>query len=266
MNVRFNHPPVIGGNPFQNFNPNNRLHYPNGPGVYIYGLKINIGGVLKFVPVCVGETKDLRKRLYNDHYNGKFVKNHQNIFLNNQNPIKENKELWNFSNNNMSELEILKNYCDMRTYDQINVGRNKTSQTFLTNLLSLKNLIYYQNENFFQLKHNLPFLNPYINISASQAVNRFANSAQSITNTITNFNNNFYFVYSDQFISDDGDIILDLTTSLDLESRLNIEVKLKNELSTRFGIYTTADSKRKGKDFDVKFDFSLVNNELIDLA
>lgn len=44
MTIKYNHPPVIGGNPFENFNPSDISHYPNGPGIYIYGFRKFIDG------------------------------------------------------------------------------------------------------------------------------------------------------------------------------------------------------------------------------
>ena len=64
MTIRYNHPPVTIGNPFQNFNPNDLTHYPNGAGIYIYGFKKLIDGDKIFIPLYVGISKNLKSRLW----------------------------------------------------------------------------------------------------------------------------------------------------------------------------------------------------------
>jgi hypothetical protein len=56
--------------------------------------------------------------------------------------------------------------------------------------------------------------------------------------------------------------IANLSNSAD---RLNVEVKLNHALIDQFGIYTSADKKRKGRDFAMQFDFSEIENEMVDL-
>jgi hypothetical protein len=79
-----------------------------------------------------------------------------------------------------------------------------------------------------------------------------------IKETLKNFCENFYFVYSD-------DLEMEEYSLLNEADRLNVEVKLKDFLGDNYGIYTTADSNRKGRDFDVTFDFSDIENELVQL-
>jgi hypothetical protein len=64
MIIKYNHPPVTIGNPFQNFNPNDLTHYPNGAGIYIYGFKKLIDGDKIFIPLYVGISKNLKSRLW----------------------------------------------------------------------------------------------------------------------------------------------------------------------------------------------------------
>jgi len=173
--LKLQHPPVVdsfgkfSNDPFNDFDPNNRMHYPNGSGVYIYGIKVEIDGICKFVPLCVGESLDLKKRIFNDHYKGKFFKNYLNLFSKKQKQIKEKKELWDFSKNKMSILDLAKIYCDMRVYILINSGRNRKSYEYMLRLNQLKNLIYFQNKNYFNAKYRNNHQNNYENISASEA-------------------------------------------------------------------------------------------------
>jgi len=248
----------VSNNPFIDFDPKNPDHYPKGAGVYIYGIKVKVDNQLKFVPVCVGESCDLRNRLFKDHYQGKFVKNYQNIINGTNKRISEKKELWNFSLTQMTILQVTHLYDDTRIYDIMSGEINKTSNQFLARLTKLKNLIYFQNDNFFNIKHSLIFQLNHSNISASQAADKYSGSSIMIKETLKNFCKNFYFVYAD-------DLELEGHSFLNVEDRLNVEVKLKAFLSEYYGIFTTADDKRKGRDFDVNFDFTAIENELVQL-
>ncbi len=262
--MQLKHPTVIfpngnvSNNTFLDFDPNNPNHYPKVAGVYIYGIKIKVDNELKFVPICVGESLNLRKRLFNDHYQGKFVKNYQNIINGTNQKIKENKELWNFSLPEITILQVAHLYCDMRIYNIMRNERNRTSNQFLVRLNALRNLIYFQNENFFKIKHGLLFQPNHSNLSASEAALKYSGSSMMIEETLKNFCKNFYFVYAD-------DIDIEDYSFSNVEDRLNVEVKLKDFLGNNFGIYTTADSNRKGRDFYVNFDFTAIENELIKL-
>ncbi len=262
--MQLKHPTVIfpngnvSNNPFLDFDPNNPNHYPKVAGVYIYGIKIKVDNELKFVPICVGESLNLRKRLFNDHYQEKFVKNYQNIINGTNQSIKEKKELWNFSLAQMTILQVAHLYCDMRIYNIMRNERNRTSKQFLARLNELKNLIYFQNENFFNIKYGLIFQSNQSNLSASEAANNYSESALVIKETVKNFCEKFYFVYAD-------DLKLEGHSFSNREDRLNVEVKLKDFLGDNYGIYTTADSNRKGRDYDVHFDFTAIENELVQL-
>ena len=262
--MQLKHPTVIlpngnvSNNPFIDFDPNNPDHYPQGAVVYIYGIKVKVDNNLKFVPVCVGESLNLRKRLLNDHYQGKFVKNFQNIINGSNRRISEKKELWDFSLPNKTILQFAHLYCDMRIYNIMRNERNRTSEQFLVRLKALKNLIYFQNENFFNIKHNLIFQPNHSNLSASEAALKYSGSSVVIKETLKNFCDNFYFVYS-------NDLGIEKYSFSNVEDRLNVEVKLKDFLGDNYGVYTTADSNRKGREFDVHFDFSEIENELVKL-
>jgi len=262
--LKLQHPPVVdsfgkfSNDPFNDFDPNNRMHYPNGSGVYIYGIKVEIDGICKFVPLCVGESLDLKKRIFNDHYKGKFFKNYLNLFSKKQKQIKEKKELWDFSKNKMSILDLAKIYCDMRVYILINSGRNRKSYEYMLRLNQLKNLIYFQNKNYFNAKYRNNHQNNFENISASEACVQFPKSFDEISSTLKNFTENFYFVYANKIENEKINLN-------NLEDRLNIEVKLSQELINQFDIYTTADKNRKGRDFNIQFDFSLIQSQIVNL-
>ena len=262
--IKLKHPPVIDSNgnlskkPFDDFDPKNSLNYYEIPSVYIYGTKVIVDGILKFVPITVGETKNLNQRLYKNHYNGKIVKPLKSILKQKPTTSSEKKEIWDFSNKTMNKSDIIDIYNDMSIYNTINIGEGRTSLSFLSNLQSLQKLIFFQNENYFNIKFGLTFKDPHSNISPAQSVLSYPQTSSKIINTLQNFNDNFYYVYADEFDNLDFPIT-------ELRNRLNVEVKLKNELSTKFGINTTADSKRKGNEFDVSFDFSEIENILIDL-
>jgi len=258
------HPPVLDSkgslsqNPFVDFDPKNLNHYPKGPGVYIYGIRVVIEGEMKFVPICIGETLNLRNRLFKDHFVGKYLKNLENLTALKPTSIKENKELWDFSKKSMSILEITKLYCDLRMYTVVNTGNKRTTREHMLKLNQLKALIYFQNENFFHANYGNIHQVQHKNISASEACNLFPKSNHQISTTLRNFVDKFYFVYSDEIDSK----IADLSNRKD---RLNIEVKLNQSLIDQFGIYTTADRKRKGREFFVEFDFSLISNQMVNL-
>lgn len=259
------HPPaqdsngILLKNPFNDFDPSNSGHYPKGAGVYIYGIKVNIDGEIKFIPLCVGESKDLWSRLYTDHFMGKFVKNFHNLSASKCKSIKENKELWDFSKTSMSILEISKIYCDLRLYTVLNSGNKRTSQNHMLKLNQLKYLIYFQNENFFNAKYGHAHQMNHKNISASEACRLFPSSNLQISPTLANFVSNFYFVYAD-------DMDAEIANLSNREDRLNIEVKLNQALIDKYGLYTTADKKRKGRDFSVDFDFSFIEKKMVNLT
>jgi hypothetical protein len=135
----------------------------------------------------------------------------------------------------MTILRAAHLYCDMRIYNIMRNERNRTSEQFLLRLNTLKNLIYFQNENFFKIKHGLIFQSNHSNLSASEAALKYSGSSVIIEETLKNFSENFYFVYAD-------DLEMEEYSFSNVEDRLNVEVKLKDFLGDKYGIYTTADS------------------------
>jgi hypothetical protein len=151
MEIIFKHPPVkdaagnLSLNPFKDFDPNKKDHYPddNEVGVYILGIKAKVDNEVKFIPLVVGEGK-LRNRLYKDHYLSKFVTPLINLKEGKTKHIKEKKEIWNFSKSSYKKKEVKKIYADMHTYDKLpRTGR--TTKPFLVTISGLRNLLYFQN-------------------------------------------------------------------------------------------------------------------------
>jgi hypothetical protein len=265
--IIFNHPPVA--NPFVNFDPSNKEHYPdeNQIGVYILGIKAKVDDELKFIPLVVGEGK-LRNRLYKDHYLSKFVTPLINLAEGKFKKIKEKKEIWNFSNSSYKKSELKRIYAEMHTYDKLpRIG--KKEKTSITKISGLRNLLYFQNKNFFNCRFG-DFRNEHINLQSDEAIlylSELLNDKKYVNNhldiqknmfelvlTLKNLCDNFYYVYSNHDI-------LNRTNS----NRHFVEVKTKEELNKK-GIYTTADSNRPGTESNITeltIDFSKIQNELI---
>jgi hypothetical protein len=138
MTVQFQHP--LNG--FTGFDPSNENHYnnlTNVPGIYIYGLRLEFKNNntidRKFLPIYVGETNNLKKRLFDDHY--------QHLKTGGC----SNKEIFNWSRVN-NFIDIVDIYKDMKNYQQSHTSHNAT----------LENLIWYNNHDFFdkKLSLNLP--------------------------------------------------------------------------------------------------------------
>jgi hypothetical protein len=158
----------------------------------------------------------------------------------------------------MSLKEIAQLYSDLKLYREVNKGSNRTSIEHMLKLNELKSLIYFQNENFFHAKYGNSHKDPHKNIAASEACKLFPNSKHQISATLANSVDNFYFVYANETDSN-------IANLSNLEDRLNIEVKLNQALIDQFGIYTTADRKRIGRQFPVEFDFSLIREQIVNL-
>jgi len=275
MEIIFKHPPVrdaagnLSLNPFKDFDPNNKKHYPddNEVGVYILGIKAKVDNEVKFIPLVVGEG-NLRNRLYQNHYLSKFVTPLINLKEGKTKPITEKKEIWNFSKSSYKKTEVKKIYAEMHTYDKLpRTGR--TTKPFLDTISGLRNLLYFQNKNFFNCRFS-KFKDEHIDLRSDEVIlylSELMNDKKhahhhleiqknmfELVLTLKNLCDNFYFVYSNQEF-------LKTTTS----NRHYVEVKTKEELNKK-GIYTTADSNRLGTESNITeltIDFSKIQNELI---
>jgi hypothetical protein len=258
MNITFHHPPALDAagnlskNPFIDFDPQNEKHYPtkDKEGVYILGLKAKVDGELKFIPLVVGEGQ-LRKRLYTDHYKGKYVTPLNNLLESKPKKIKEKKEIWDFSKSSYEKSELQKIYEEMKAYDTL--PRNgRQEKPFLTKIASLEHLLYFQNINFFNCRYG-KFNDSHIDLGSDEAVlllcqmlndKKYSKHHLNIqinliklVLALKNLSDNFYFIYA---------VNEDLKSS---DNRKFIEVTLKENFG-RIGIYTTADSHKKGNPQD----------------
>lgn len=265
MKVTFHHPPTGTVNPFLDFDPTNKAHYPpEAPGVYVYGIRCYIDGILKFIPVVVGETLKigLRSRLFDNHYQKKFCNPLWNI--SGRTPsrkVGDPKELWNFSSLRQTKSDINALYSELKIYDKMPSASKKA----IVPVAALGELIYFQNFQFYDYKLTGHFTGPPVNIKIDVAYDKILslpinstvkkNEINKIVRTLNNFKDHFYYIYA---------IIEDRSINLK-----NIEKATKEKLINDYQIYTTADD-RKGTNDGIDIDFSqasmhfpnLMNNHL----
>jgi hypothetical protein len=190
MIVNFQNP--LQGNPFHLVNNNPFLANQPRNGVYIYGLLLNVDRNSKFIPLYVG-IGDLMDRLQNHHYSGYRIGGN------------ERKELWRFDRFNYKKSKISRIYKEMNIYEMFNsivkppYNRSRSYMEFLN---QLQNLIYFQNNDFFHVKHNLN--QQQSNLRQFDMINYLTKnnlnqSAKVLTNVKLNFTNNFYFIYADLY-------------------------------------------------------------------
>jgi hypothetical protein len=276
MKVKFNHPPTGTRDPLNDFDPTKQCHYPKTNGVYIYGIRLKINKELKFVPLVVGEG-NLYKRLYKDHYLGKF--NSPFLSINNiPSKIGDNKELWNFPDKNYNILDICKVYKDMEIYDSTKSSLRYQLAKKLHELIYFQDFIFYQNliSQNFSSKNNLNIIDAYNHLQTG--ANLFNNYALKIKHTLDNFNSNFYYIYADLY--NKNHIELD---DVEVEKYNNwdnpkcytknsngkiittlIEKSVKNALK-KINISTTAATANKGV-LNMDIIFSNVQNELVNVG
>lgn len=268
MKITFHHPPTGTANPLIDFEPWNQNHYPpeGEVGVYICGIRAKVDGVLKFIPMVVGEG-NLRDALYKRHYAGKYLTAFENLRGCKKKAISEKKEIWDFSKVRYSVPDLKNIYSDMYIYDGLpRLGRKHP--TFFKAIIALNNLLYFQNVDFFNHKYGLTEIPR--NVRADEAVLILAEKSAKATLpklkcrmqknymnlilTLSNFTENFYFIYA-------------VDSSLSTRpNRLAAEVATKSALKS-VGIHTTADSNRKGNiNLIEKIDFSEIQNELVNIG
>ncbi|MFM7016614.1 MAG: hypothetical protein ACKOX3_09830, partial [Bacteroidota bacterium] len=229
MKITFHHPPAldkngkISSNPFNDFDPANKQHYPIAKGIYIYGLKLKVNGIDKFVPFYVGITgiganATLSLRLI-DHYNK------------NRSGGNGKKELWDFSKGNYSIKDIYSRYSEMNHYDYftskvIKVRKSFSSYDFISELQYLRHLIYYQNCNFFQLKTSLPYTTHINNINQNAAIKKYPLVSPLIAKTKNNFDDNYYFIYAseDEIKTENKIKVLPSLTDIELATKKALNI------------------------------------------
>jgi|688.fasta_scaffold367516_2 hypothetical protein len=269
MKVYFYHPPTKTTNPLVDFEPWNGEHYPTEKetGVYIYGIRVKIDGHLKFVPIVVGEGV-LFKRLYKDHYLGKFSNPLATLLGHSTKNSGDAKELWDFSNSNLTVSELEKIYLDIDSYDKALGKRGKLSL-----VAKLPNLIFFQDSNFFHLKHTLSPVEKNINIKIEESIDYLMDilvkghitktkdireHVSRILLTLGNFRDRFYYVYA----SAKNNLGIDFT---DKGILLSIEKQTKDKLK-KINIFTSAD-ERVGTIMDpIGIDLSQIQNELVNIG
>jgi hypothetical protein len=280
MSIIFHHPPTRTVNPLTDFEPWNPLHYPGNieAGLYIYGIRAKVHGKLKFIPLVVGESMDLRKRLFEDHYNGKYVKAFENLIYGGNRPISERKEIWNFSKCRYDLPELRLIYGDMAVYNSHPRGRKLPP--FLTTIATLQQLLYFQNVDLYNYRFILT--EPIRNIRSDQAIRLLMEksgdplfaavkvlmqlNAANLILTLKNFNENFYFVYASHNNQLDKENLPENQNLLISDTgRRAAEHQLKDKLKN-IHIHTTADSKNIKNSCFLQFDISKIQNELVNVG
>jgi hypothetical protein len=266
MKITFHHPPTGTTNPLIDFEPWNPSHYPptGEVGVYIYGIRAKLDGVLKFIPIVVGEGS-LGVRLFTDHYNGKFVNPLEILLGYSSYKSGDPKELWDFSKHAFNISDIKNIYSDMSAYNRL------TSSHKIIGASKLTKLIFFQNADFFHQKlgiTSLPWKTdlkteqsiPYLlNLSGCCSADKLTPISELITRIITTLNNfrkDFYFVYASD--KNNEEIVLS-----DSASRKHVEYQVKESLK-KIDIHTTADAGTK-LTTPIQIDISRIKNELVNV-
>lgn len=277
MIVTFHHPPKG----FTGFDPSNPQHYnflKGVPGIYIYGLRLEIDNQgKKFVPLYVGIAKDLKDRLYNGHYK-KYKSGGKGV-----------KDLWDFSQNSFTTYKIYSIYSDMFYYDYINNYRKskpkyRESQAYMEELKEIRNLLFFQNLNYFNVKFGSGYSNTKVDIDQSQINDYFKENehTKNILLTKCKFDKDFYFVYANLY--DETHISIEPKHSLNIGypnfrnpnnygAKNNkddgylfserVEKSVKSVLN-QIGIHTTA--KAEGKNAEMEIDFTKIQDNLINVG
>lgn len=239
MNVTFHHPPALNAagalsaNPFVDFDPINPAHYPNGTGLYIYGLRLNIEGEeeqlrpasykpnlkishenkdqWKFVPLYTGiaHQNNLSQRL-STHY----VQERANGI--------SKVAMFDFSLDKFNYGDIISRYADMGYYDLFLGTQNK-----LESINKIRHLVWFQNLVFYWKRFGvIPNFPVIIPINANQfesirpggsididilppypfIINDVNSCRDKVITTKARFDDHFYFVYA-KFKDGNGNII-----------------------------------------------------------
>ncbi|NCA22726.1 MAG: hypothetical protein EBS86_16535, partial [Crocinitomicaceae bacterium] len=269
MTVKFNHPTINGNNPLEDFNPNEISHYPNVPGIYIYGFRKEIDGKKVFIPLYVGIAKNLKDRLF-QHFNEEKSSGNSKWYI------------FDYASLNYSK-DIKDLYVDMSIAD---------SQRGIKLSRYSNKLIWFNHSSFFDFKLNVDNSKYVSNSGVQMSINHNGDldkieirnplaGAALLKNQIIQakriFDKDFYFVFAglnEHIEINEGDELFDLyssflKTGLYMNGRKNgpgrsicekIEHFTKVKLS-QLGIYTAA--KSHGKLVHGYLDLSAIQNELI---
>jgi hypothetical protein len=274
MKIIFQHPPTGTKDPFKDFEPWNPRHYPKGGGVYIYGLKLKIDNLLKFVPLYVGISENLDKRLW-QHYNEEKAGGNSKWHLFSYAGITSSTDLQNL-------------YHDM----QILSSKKGLNHSRFTNTL-----IWFNNASFFDFKLKLPagtsnyisntgVISSIIQSGDLDAIH-FKNSIcganrlkSKIIESKALFDNNYYFVYSslseNLIVNEYHPLFSDFEDYKATKKYMNgkkngpgrkiaenIEMATKRKLET-INIHTSA--KAHGKLHEMEIFLSEIQNELVNVG
>lgn len=280
MTITFHHPPVPNStNPLVDFQPADISHYPGNKekGIYIYGIRAKVDGGLKFIPIVVGEGGDLRKRLYNDHYLGKFATPLARLFGDLSGVSGDAKEIWDFSKYEFTLSEIIAIYADALIYD---TNPLKISPK-VAYAAKLNNLIFFQDETFFYLKHGMAQPAAKRDIKVEESIkqlfalvprtsyipliqlNSINQHITRILSTLINLKSNFYYLYASNKDENNSEGLNNILTNV--PTRKDVEFIIKDKLSL-IHIYTTADAKNSGALTKVNINLSKIQNELVNVG
>jgi len=220
--------------------------------VYIYGVLNDVDGEQKFIPLNVGETTKGINRL-NQHFNSLVSKKYR-------------KEIFNLEKSTYILQEIISIYSDMLIYDRFRLsnhkkGKNQAFSNHFPILMSaIESLLYFQDMAFYDTKTNSN-TNSSFSLHGNKDIddalillNQIGNPihqqiANKLQHTIKNITANFYFIYADEYLDDEGQL-----HSINPADTKHFEALTKKALSN-IGIHTTSPC-----------DSSDLKNEHIDLS
>lgn len=248
---------------------NGFMRIPDEPGVYIWGYLINVNNKMKFCPVNVGQARDLRNRLYSDHYLGNMPVQSKNR--------KEEKEIFEFQRT-MSLKDVQETYSVMEQYDATPSSKrkpckNKGCKCFFCKRGIHKNLLLFfrgfdnlNNMQSHKIKPTLVqgILDKKVNIKLYDLYSLLASQKvkHPLCARIEKFyalhKNNFYCI----FLRDKGNTPY---LAVSKKNRETVEKDVKKILSTELGIETTAKGGKNHKS-NIAIDLTCVKDKLIPLA
>ena len=173
----------------------------------------------------------------------------------------------------MSSINDLSSiYSEMKYYDYINnyrKGYNRTSQKYLSELLELRYLLYYQNKNYFPKKSGekfTPLIKKERELNHCDAINSNFDKDGKMKNTKCLYDFDFYLIYCSY-----EDIINQLMENKKLFLKYDtpktqlerLERATKSALNL-IGLNTTA--KAEGEYLDMDIDLSNIETDLVNLG
>jgi hypothetical protein len=266
---------AIGVSPWL-FDANYLKTLPKVPGVYVYGVKVIINGVDKFMPLYVGIRNDIKSRL-TYHYK--------------QNGIQGNgkKELFDIASIH-SQNDVIRIYNDMRFYD---------SKSGLNPLrIGISSLVWFNNPVYFDSKLKLPAGTSKYRPNEGQqssikiggdldliGTNNSINLKQQIQGVKKIYTDKFFYAFSTldsivaEILEDSNHPQFEVAFNYNKKKQYTINRKngpgkdlcelIENTLKNRFssiGINTSAKSTGKMLPVTDKFDLSCIQNDLINLT